>query len=90
MAQRDFALDVDVGQEWPLVVDAEGEDAVLVGRAEGGAEEGAVGGGGDGGEGQAMEGGEHGEFELEGVGGWGGERDIVGLGVFGEFDCEGL
>ena len=63
-----FALDVDVGEEWSLVVDAEGENAVLIGGAEGGAEDGAVGGVGDWLKIEAFEGGEHREFELDGVG----------------------
>lgn len=90
MSHCHLAFDVDVGKERPLVVDAEGKDAMLVRRAEGGAEKGAVGGGGDGGEVEAVEWGEHGELELEGVVGQDGERDAVGVCVFGEFDCEGL
>lgn len=85
-----LAFDVDVGKERPLVVDAEGKDAMLVRRAEGSAEKGAVGGGGDGGEVETVEWGEHGELELEGVVGQDRERDAVGVSVFGKFDGEGL
>ncbi len=85
-----FTLDVDVGEEWPLVIDAEGKYAMLVWCAEGSTEKGAVGGGRDGGEVEAVERGKHGELELEGVAGQDGERNAVGVGVFGEFDGEGL
>jgi len=90
VSHRHLAFDVDVYEEWPLVVDAEGEYTVLVRRAEGSAEEGAVGGRGDGGEDEAVERGEHGELELEGVTRQDGERDAVGVSVFGKFDGEGL
>lgn len=43
MANCYFPLDVDVGHERPLIVDAEGEDTVLIWQFEGGAENGAVG-----------------------------------------------
>ncbi len=90
MSHRHLTLHIDAGEEWPLVVDAEGKDAMLVRRAEGGAEEGAVGGGGDGGEVETVEWGEHGELELEGVARQDGERNAVGVSVFGKFDGEGL
>ncbi len=47
MADCYFPLDVDVRQERSLVVDSEGEDAVLIWQFEGGTENGAVGSGGD-------------------------------------------
>lgn len=90
MSHRHLTLNIDAGEEWPLVVDAERKNAMLVWRAEGGAEESAVGGGGDRGEGEAVEWGKHGELELEGVGGQDRERAAVGVSVFGKFDGEGL
>jgi len=63
----DLSLDVNVREERALVVDAEGEDAVLVGELEGGAEDGAVCSLGDRGEVEAVEGRKHGELKLEGV-----------------------
>lgn len=88
VAHRHGVLLLDVGEQGPLVVDLEVEDAVLVGQLEGG----RVGGLGRGrvgrvrGKGQAVEGREHGELELEGVGGGEGERRPGGPGVFGEGD----
>lgn len=90
MANCDFALDVDVGQEGPLVIDAEGKYAVLVGGAEGGAEKGAVGCGSDGGKVETVEGREHGEFELEGVFGGNSQGGIMILRVLGKFNGESL
>jgi len=97
MPDRDAVLLIDVGEEGTLVVDTEVEDAVLVGQAEGGCEEGRVGrgGGGEGGfgggeEGQAVVGGEHCELELQGVGGGWVVRRVVVDNVFGEFDGVGL
>jgi len=74
------------------MVDFEIEDAVLVGQFEGCAEEGRVGSvlDVDGGrrEVDAVEGGEHGEFELEVVdGGHGVEGDVSVPGPFAYFDC---
>ena len=56
MADGDFPLDVNVREERPLVIDAEGENAVLVWQFEGGAEDGAVGGCGNGLEVEAVKG----------------------------------
>ena len=56
MADGDFPLEVNVRQERSLVVYAKGEDTVLIWQFEGGAENGAVGGGGHGLEVEAMEG----------------------------------
>ena len=77
MSDSDLPLLVYIGKEGPLVVDPEVEDAVLVGGGEGGFEDGGVLGGADGGEGDAVEGGEHAEFELEGIGGGWGEGLVV-------------
>lgn len=90
VAHGDLALLVDVGEEGPAVVDAEVEDAVLVGRAERGTEDGAVGGAADGGEIQPVEGREHAEFELDGVAGGGDIRGEMVMIVFGDFDGEVL
>lgn len=67
VSDADSGLLLNVGEEGALVVDLEVEDAVLVGEGEGCVEDG--GGLGCGGriEIEAVEGGEHGEFELEGV-----------------------
>ena len=64
VADGDLPLLVDVGDEGAAVVDAEVEDAVLVGRLEGDAEDGGVCGRGDGGEVEAVEGREHAELQL--------------------------
>jgi hypothetical protein len=90
VADSDLALLVDVGEERTAVVDAEVEDAVLVGRLEGDAENGGVCGLRDGGEVEALEGGEHAELELDVVGGGGDEGLEVIVGVFGDFDLEVL
>ena len=90
VAHRDLALLVDVGEERAAVVDAEVEDAVLVGRAEGDAEDGRVCGLRDGGQVQALEGREHAEFELDVVGRGRGEGREVVVCVFGDFDLEVL
>ena len=95
VADRDRILLIHVCHERALVVDAEVEDAVLVGDAEGGCEEGAVGAGADGesrggGEGETVVRVQHGEFELDRVGGGRGEGVEVVPGVFGEFDRVGL
>lgn len=97
---RNRHLLLDVGQEGPLVVDEKVENAVLVGQGEGGGVGGIVGGGVGRREVEAVEGGEHGELELEsigrrgGVGGPGvpgvlGERDGVGLAVVSLVWCNG-
>lgn len=87
---RNLPLLVDVGEEGAAIVDAEVEDAMLIGSLEGHTEDGGVCGLGDGSEVKAVEGREHAEFELDGVSG-GGEvgGEMVTL-VFGDFDLEGL
>lgn len=67
VADRDCVLLLDVGQEGTFVVDLEVEDAVLVGDLEGDGVCRFFGGGVGGvkGERETVEGGEHGEFELE-------------------------
>lgn len=67
VAHRDGGLFLNVGVEGALVVDLEVEDAVLVGQLERGRVGGAVGARGDGLEGQAVEGRQHAELELQGV-----------------------
>jgi hypothetical protein len=77
-------------QKRPLIVDLESENAVLVGEAEGRWESSAIGGVRDGMEGEALEWGQHGEFELEGVGRGKLERPPGVVRVFREGDGEGL
>ena len=77
VADRDLSLLVDVREEGAAVVDAEVEDAVLIGCFERDAEDCGVCSLRDGGEVEALEGGEHAEFELDVVGGGGGEGDEV-------------
>jgi hypothetical protein len=90
VADSDLAFFIDVGEERAAVVDAEVENAVLVGRLEGDTEDGGVCGLRDGGEVEALEGGEHAEFELDVVGGGGDEGLEMVVGVFGDFDLEVL
>lgn len=68
VSDGDLLAFVDVCQERTLVVHFEGEDAVFVGGAERRRVDGAVGGGGERFQGEPLEGGEHTEFELDGVG----------------------
>jgi hypothetical protein len=65
VADGNFMLLLDGGEERPLIVYAEGEDAVLIRSHKLSAEHGASICASDGLEGQAMEGGKHGELELE-------------------------
>lgn len=90
MADGDFTLFVDIGEEWTLVVYVEGEDSVLVWESEGRAVDCAVFCAGRGLEVKAVVRGEHGEFELDCVGGLDLEWDVVVIGVFGQLDAEGL
>ena len=64
VADCDLALDFNIREERPFVVDFERKYAVLVRGLEGGAEDGAVGGFGDGFKVETVEGGEHAEFKL--------------------------
>ena len=97
MPHGHLLLDLDVGQPWTLVVHFEREDAVLVGGRKGGAVGGGVlgdgveGGGGreDGREAEAVEGGEHGELELQVVAGWEVEAGVVRAVPEGDGDGEG-
>lgn len=67
VAVGDLMLLLDGGEEWTLVVDAEGEDTVLIRGHELSGEHSAGIGAVGGLEGQAVEGREHGELELERV-----------------------
>lgn len=69
VSDGDLLLLLDARKEGPFVVDLEDKDAVLVREAKRGGESRAVGGVSRWGEGEALEGREHAEFELEGVGG---------------------
>jgi len=62
VTDRNLVLLFNGRQERPLVVDLEGEDAVLVGRCESRAEDRAVGSGRRRGQGKTVEWREHGEF----------------------------
>jgi hypothetical protein len=90
VANGNLSLLVDVREEGAAVVDAEVEDAVLIGGFEGDAKDGGVGGLADGREVEALEGREHAEFELDVVAGGGDEGLEVVVGVFGDFDLEVL
>jgi hypothetical protein len=90
VAHSHLPLLVEVGEEGAAVVDAEVEDAVLVGCPEGYAENGRVCGLRDGRQIKAVEGREHAELELHRVAGGGGEGGEVVVFVFGDFDLEGL
>ena len=76
----------NVREEWSLVIDHEIEDTVLVGEFEAGGVDGGVLSGGFWDEGEAVEGWEHGEFELDDVASWWGERYPVVPDVFRELD----
>lgn len=89
MSNGNLSLLIDVREERPLVVDAEVEDAMLIGEFETRAVNGGVLGGLDRDEGEAVERREHCEFELQSVVLWGGEGDPMRVGVFGEGDGEG-
>lgn len=67
VADSHLMLLFNVGEERPLVVDAEGEDAMLVWNREAGAIYSAVFGPAGWGQRESVEGGEHGELELHGV-----------------------
>lgn len=90
MADCDLVLFFDVAEEWTIVVDAEGEDTVLIGDGELGAVDSAVLCSLCGLQVQAVEGGEHGEFELEGIQGGHLEGDVMILVIFGNFNVEDL
>lgn len=63
----DGVLLVNDRQEWALVVYAEVENTMLVGEDERGTKDGGILGNGDGREIEAVEWGEHAEFELESI-----------------------
>jgi hypothetical protein len=90
VADGDLPLFVNVGKEGAAVVDAEVEDAVLIGCLEADAEDGCVCGLCNGGKVQALEWGEHAKFELDVVVRRGDEGSEVVLCVFGDFDLEVL
>jgi len=86
----DLPLFVDVGDKWAAVVDAEVENAVLIGCPERDAEDGCVRGLCDRREIQALEGREHAELKLDVVFGRGDKGSEVVVGVFGDLDLEVL
>ena len=81
---------IDIVEERSLIVDLEGEDAVLIWQLERRCEESRICGFGCWLERQAVKRRKHGEFELQVVVGWHYERDVVGVGILGDFDREGL
>lgn len=83
VADGHFVLFLDVGQERPLVVDAEREDAMLVGNRETGAIYGAVLCPAGRTKSQTVERGEHGELELKRILGRDFKRDEPVVAVFG-------
>lgn len=80
----------NVGEERPLIVDAEGKDAMLVRNCEAGAIYSAVLGPARRGQRETVEGGEHSELELYGVLGGDLEGDKSVIAVLGYFDMERL
>lgn len=90
VADSHLVLLLDVGEEGALVVDAEGEDAVLIGHSEMGAENGAVFSPARRSEIQPVEGRQHGEFQLQFVTGGNLEWNEPVTVVLGDFDMESL
>ena len=86
----DFSLDLDICEKRPLIVDFEGKYAMLIGCSEGGGEDGAVEGLGDGLKVEAMERGEHAEFELKGIIREDGKRVQPVKRVLGQFNIKCL
>lgn len=85
-----LSLLLDVGKERSLIIDFEGEDAVLVGCCKRGAEDGTVRSCSDRVERKTMEWGEHGELELDGVGCSRSEGYVVSVGILRQLDVEAL
>lgn len=90
VADGHLVLFLDVGEEGALVVDPEGEDTVLVRDGKLRAVDGAVLGAGGGLQLQAVEGGEHGELELQGIVGGHLEGDVPVVTVLGDLNAENL
>jgi hypothetical protein len=90
VAYSDLSLLIDVCKEGSAEIDAEVEDAVLVGGFESDAEDGSVCSLRDGREVQALEGREHAEFQLDVIGGGGYEGNEVIVGVLGYLHLEVL
>lgn len=67
MSYCHFSLDIHIGEEWSLVVDAEGENAMLVWQSEGRAKDRAICSLGHWNEVEPVEWREHGEFELDSI-----------------------
>ena len=82
VAHGDFAFDIDICEEWSFVINSKSKYAVLIRCLEGSAKDGAVKSFGIGFEFEAVEGGEHAEFQLEGVRWGNGERVQASEGVF--------
>lgn len=67
VADADGVLLLDIGEVGALVVDLEVEDSMLVGKSKGNAVDGSIFSGAGKSEVEAVEGGEHGELELEDI-----------------------
>lgn len=90
VADGHLVLFLDVGEEGTLVVDAEGEDAVLIRHCEVGAEDGAVFSAARRCKVQPVEGREHGELQLQFIAGRHLERNEAVMTVLGNLDVERL
>lgn len=90
VAHRHLVLLLDIGEEGALVVDAEREDAVLIGSDKLGAVHGASLRAAGGLEGQTVEGREHGEFKLELILGGELKGNPLVVGVFRHLNAEEL
>lgn len=90
VANGDFMLLFDVGEERALVVNAEREDSVLIGDGESCAVDGAVFRPAGGLESEAVEGREHGKFKLQRIFRGNLEGDVFIIDVFGDFNIKDL
>lgn len=90
VADSHLVLLLDVGQEWPLVVDAEREDAVLVGDGKAGAIYGAVLCSVRWGEGETVEWREHGKLDLKSILGWQLKWNEPVIAILGKLNVESL
>lgn len=67
MPYRHFPLDIDIGEKGALVIDAEGKNAVLVGKSKTSAKNGTIGCFGNRLEIEAVKWRKHGKFKLDGI-----------------------
>lgn len=90
VADGHLVLLFDVGEKGTLVINAEGEDSVLVGNHEACAVDSAGFCPLDGLEVETVKGREHGEFELQGIFRGHFEGDVFVMNVFGDLNVEDL